>query len=215
MVLVTVFVILPNTSNAYVQDSEEFIIVLKSYQPYYEWNSGPADEFHRKSSLLWDLIQQEGRCCGIEGAYGWQRYRPLNINSTFFPKSCCQPHPFNLDEVHHGSLCVNNRWLYTEGCGSKIHDVIKFMLLYSCILVLGLQLFIAIFGRLAICLNVSKEPKADLLDSPQVEMHQFPYFVPTRHLDNTRVKFNEASSFPNEIPVNSGVRYDESLQRVV
>merc|ERR1712038_54885 len=62
---------------------------------------------------VWDDIQQEYECCGVEGPQDWSEFGPFNQGQTpNTPTSCC------ASEI----TCDTSK---VPGCYSKFEDIIK------------------------------------------------------------------------------------------
>lgn len=117
---------------------------------HYNWKGdGKAeDEASKTATKLWDTLQSEGTCCGLNDEKFWDNYRPKEVSdTTAYPKSCCSP-----DRVDNTTgLCKRGQGLTEFGCWIKI-DLMQSVLRISygifiiAIFVLTLLSSIYIFG---------------------------------------------------------------------
>lgn len=96
----------------------DYLKLLNIYSELYDWNSlssADGDDSGQKirATRAWDAAQSE-MCCGIDSYKDWDKYRPTNLASNFYPKSCC-PIAHSISEDS-GPFCVDDSDLYREGC---------------------------------------------------------------------------------------------------
>lgn len=105
-----------------------YIENLKQNAKYYDWKrDGKADERSRSSTEMWDSLQSLF-CCGLDSAFDWNAYRPKDIDSIYFPPSCC--YPKTIDD--RTGLCSSKGGLIKGGCLKRVEELeVGHILIYA------------------------------------------------------------------------------------
>ncbi|XP_053674896.1 CD63 antigen [Anopheles nili] len=74
-------------------------------------------------TLIWDEIQVDFDCCGVDGSLDWSRANSNKFNETFLPMTCCRPLTGAVGYV--SCPDANNSTLRTTGCINSFGDFIK------------------------------------------------------------------------------------------
>lgn len=91
--------------------------------------------FHNKNSNLWDTIQGDLKCCGVQGKTDWP-------NQNALPGSCCDP------PLPKNDYCPSSK--ATGGCLPKLKDMVKSNYLVVGLVVLTVA-FIEVMGIIFAC----------------------------------------------------------------
>lgn len=109
--IVYVYVAFPNTG--------EIGALSKGAQlsmPFYD----PADSKRSVSTMVWDFVQQEAKCCGADTIYDWTTFNDNLKGGRKVPGSCCDGFP----DAAQVSQCVLSPSIdngaYTKGCVKTI-----------------------------------------------------------------------------------------------
>ena len=115
--LTSVFVIVEITGGVYilVYDDPTLKVLRPDLQMSSQTYGNPGFE---KSTLGWNKIQSQFKCCGIEGPRDWEGTTFQKGNSTTAPDSCCKIEFHNCGA---GQLIPSYDELNSEGCFTKFH----------------------------------------------------------------------------------------------
>lgn len=75
-------------------------------------------------TYIWDEIQVDFNCCGVNNSDDWVKSNPDHFNATFLPMSCCRTSPGSIGMVR----CIDEAHpdtLRKTGCITSFGDFIK------------------------------------------------------------------------------------------
>uniref|UniRef100_A0A6G1S390 Tetraspanin-11 n=1 Tax=Aceria tosichella TaxID=561515 RepID=A0A6G1S390_9ACAR len=97
-------------------------------------------ERNNEATEAWDKRQQSDRCCGLNDATDWNKWRPLELDSTLLPKSCCGKIPdggqCHFDNAYEQGCLATKERKY-QSLGHFIFAIVVFVLLAILALSIG------------------------------------------------------------------------------
>lgn len=134
---------------------------LEASQALYDWFQDPdspesqATE-QREVTAIWDMFQKNWECCGPNGAKDWDKYRPNPLKElAVYPVSCCK-NTIKVKKVD-ARFCLPNLSMWTEGCSTKMHQILSGVLL----IIRETTHYVLLFTIFAAILWMSLELKLD------------------------------------------------------
>lgn len=83
----------------------------------YDWLNNATDATIWNATMEWDSIQMTG-CCGMSSPVDWNVFRPKEVKSFLYPRTCC---PHSARTTDRKQLCyMSTGKLFWSGCIDKI-----------------------------------------------------------------------------------------------
>ncbi|XP_035772698.1 CD63 antigen-like [Anopheles albimanus] len=82
-----------------------------------------GDPKHGDITLIWDEIQVDFDCCGVENSTDWARANPTMFNETYIPMTCCRPQTGAVGMV--SCPDAEGKTLRKIGCVHSFGDFVK------------------------------------------------------------------------------------------
>lgn len=94
---------------------------LSSLQPLYDWNHKNTSSYEVKNATeIWDLLQSDMECCGVNSPEDWSRFAPKKYPSNI-PISCCANQRLVKSSAAHSGTIYDVH----EFCDRKIMKVFE------------------------------------------------------------------------------------------
>lgn len=103
-------------------------------------------------TMLWDTLQREQQCCGLEDSKEWLRFSP---NRRSYPKSCCSPQEVTKSSVLGMEYCPKVGKYYRNGCMPGIAGPVQMMVVTMCVTFIISMIFSMTAFLLSCCSSIN------------------------------------------------------------
>lgn len=136
----------------------EIIHKLQDLQPEYGWlvNNQTSSEEIKNATKIWDTLQMNDQCCGINAPSDWVAYMPVE-SDTMYPISCCMN--FTETSARVGNNCtIKSTSMWSSGCLDIIKGVNS-----NIIVLLTALVWLNLLLSLMACFVLLCHPKTDYI----------------------------------------------------
>lgn len=136
------------------QDEKIIVAMLRNYQSLYSWDHST----NNSTTRIWDKLQDEGHCCGLDSPNDWDVFKPKSLPPTYYPGSCCRIESKHDDQ---NLYCTDREFVYSDGCRERVSVAIGFMVNIFCAVIISFLFFL---GSITACIacrrpNIHQECK--------------------------------------------------------
>jgi len=132
--------------------NKDLLAKLAAYQGEYDWDHKNSSSEHiKQATALWDNIQTDMQCCGLNGPSDWDDYRPADHKGEkVLPKGCCTS---LSDTQQTGGYCHLDKFsTWSDGC-SKTMEMVFFFIEYLIIGIICFNAVILVLACIVLCCN--------------------------------------------------------------
>ncbi|XP_051964465.1 tetraspanin-36-like [Xyrauchen texanus] len=102
-----------------------------------------------------DYLQSQLQCCGVQNLTDWTASTWYGTHNNSVPHSCCK-----ANTTQCSGLLNQPELLNTQGCESKLEQMLQDVLSYAMLVILGFAI-IKLFGMISICVITCRSKRHD------------------------------------------------------